>query len=697
MKLHSISYNPNVTNRYCNQAFRNNSEVQRKILHEINSAELPAVTSVIARSGEFVKKSLKDGAESIIETIADICKERKFSTKNADAVVRLLKEKPNENYAEFLSNEECDENLLMSIITSDNSEKRIALDLFREKDVLKELIPKILEKSSLFNFELIRNLALNKKLNFKFKEDIPKILENIEPSSELYLYHAIESGKYYEKRWLRDMPVICWRWICENDIGLESISKIPKKYFNCLRFYSETTNPNIINEHLRFVRKSVEKPNIISDRISNKIENSKEDIEMHMFSRRVIKSLDILGVGNLIAALDELKLDKFNEFCSDISNMRFSKEAYELLESKINPVNTNRYREMKKELVLLKKSLNTTENKKDLIKKINEKDYEIRKFLSQKIDLSPQEIISRLWIISSVSDGHADINLIKSINSSTPKNDLLWKKAIDKKIYEKMNVPYDEKLSEKLDLANCQYINKLFLSDERFFNNLKSLVLIIAKNPNKTVEEALDNLIQNKITKRMFDKNGINYEKWTKVDKNSILRIKDFEFKKVNMYDIKYALATGNHAGCCNALGKHNKEWTTPNYIKNKCFSSIEVLDNGKPIGNTIIYMAQVDGKLSLIIDNIELRKEYHQNDDILNGIIKYAKRICEEIGCPEAKIYAGPNRHKTNMLGFNKAPHNLSILGNTGNDTVYLDFDIFNDHQLGFRDYKNIELYEIK
>ncbi len=147
--------------------------------------------------------------------------------------------------------------------------------------------------------------------------------------------------------------------------------------------------------------------------------------------------------------------------------------------------------------------------------------------------------------------------------------------------------------------------------------------------------------------------------------------------QKTNMYDIKKAIGLGNDAQCCTALGSNFNEWTAPNYIKNKCIGAIEVLDGDKFIGNTMMYIAEVNGELALVLDNIELKTDYQNNSKIRDAIISYAAKICEEIGRPDMGIYAGPNRHKVDMSIYPVvAEAEMKILGDSGNDDVYLDFD---------------------
>ena len=140
------------------------------------------------------------------------------------------------------------------------------------------------------------------------------------------------------------------------------------------------------------------------------------------------------------------------------------------------------------------------------------------------------------------------------------------------------------------------------------------------------------------------------------------------------MYDIKKALGLGNDAQCCTALNRFN-DWTAPNYIKYKCIGAIELTDNGNFVGNTMMFIAMVDGEPALVLDNIELKSKYQWNDKIRDAFIEYAKKLCEEIGKPDMPIYAGPNRHKLHMEIYPKEKREMTVIGSTGYEDVYMDY----------------------
>ncbi|MBR1425099.1 hypothetical protein IJ579_06010, partial [bacterium] len=477
---------------------------------------------------------------------------------------------------------------------------------------------------------------------------------------------------------------------------------------------------------------------------------------------------------------------------------------------------------------------------KELMKQISTKQKEMQNLAKSASVLEPQDVITKVRVIAALAaDGHitdAEIRgFIDMIQAPSAENEARWNEAVNRKIYEKLGVEYDEVLSQKLDLVHCKYLSQMFVSSTDFFHYMKKLVTIVKENPDKSVEEIFDSLPQNMKTREEFAKLGIDYERWTKVDRDSFTSVelqldaetarqaaisnleedlnsdlfqrlpqeiregimkrlsaigvtfersqqehwvgdgfdagtteyyrlfkdgqpikfsdmekivseikkeinsnefwttgqsdlaleeargtlythlvkqrtaevdnaaslKDgevarIEVHKTDMYDVKKALGLGNDGQCCTALGRDFNEYSAPTYIMNKCIGAIELTDNGSFIGNTMIYIAYVDGEPALVLDNIELKTKYHNNDAIRDAFVEYAKKLCVEIGQPDLPIYAGPNRHKLNMSIYPKEEHSMQVVGSTGSDRVYLDYDA-SGHVINGTETARINMYRLR
>jgi len=186
------------------------------------------------------------------------------------------------------------------------------------------------------------------------------------------------------------------------------------------------------------------------------------------------------------------------------------------------------------------------------------------------------------------------------------------------------------------------------------------------EHPNVDINEARKHIYEHLIKLRT---NDVDVAK--SIATNDVIEL---EVRKTDMYDIKKAIGLGNDGQCCTAVGSFNA-FSAPTYIMNKCIGAIELVDQGNFVGNTMIYLANVDGNPALVLDNIELKSKYRYNNTIRDTFMDYAKQLCDEIGQPDLPIYAGPNRHKLTMDEvYPKENHSMQIIGSTSEDRVYID-----------------------
>ena len=152
-------------------------------------------------------------------------------------------------------------------------------------------------------------------------------------------------------------------------------------------------------------------------------------------------------------------------------------------------------------------------------------------------------------------------------------------------------------------------------------------------------------------------------------------QVSNLEIHQVDMNDISHALFLGNHGHCCTAVGTGMNQFSAPTYIMNKCISGIEIMDGDQFVGNTMCYIAKVDGKTSLVLDNIEVAQRYQDNDQIRDAFMEYARDLCKRIGKPDMPIYAGPYRHKFDMNIYKQSQKMVEIQGSSGDQEVYIDY----------------------
>ena len=413
----------------------------------------------------------------------------------------------------------------------------------------------------------------------------------------------------------------------------------------------------------------------------------------------IVPALEILGEKNFVHAY-RLKLSGLKELCLDcnyIKDILRDDDCYEELLLKINPQASEQYKLLQAEISETKakyveaQKRGDTYKSKELQDKINTLTTLARQLVANKLDYDPDTVINKISVIANSVEGYEGVErkkqlckFIDLLEPSGDENDRVWQKAVCEQFFKKMNVPYDVELADRLGLEQNKYVGKLLSAHTDVVFDMKELCEEFLKNPDKSNLEMFNQYKSNKVTKAKFEEYGLDYDKWVDFDENSYLVVKkaskkedgDVVVRKVDMNNITKALFLGNEAGCCTAIGTGILHAKAVSYLKNKFVGAIEVLDNEKPIGNTMCYFAEVEGDLALILDNIHVKKEYKNNDVIRDGIIKYAQNICAEVGKPNIPVYVSGHRNKVDLAEFDLDHYVIKIIGDSGNDEVYLDVE---------------------
>lgn len=235
--------------------------------------------------------------------------------------------------------------------------------------------------------------------------------------------------------------------------------------------------------------------------------------------------------------------------------------------------------------------------------------------------------------------------------------------------------------------------------ETNFMGNFKDLLTVISKED--YLQKAFDKLPQNIETKNILSQNGLKYDVWSTFDaERDFIQIDDRTVvKKVDMNDIKHSLFLGNQACCCTAVGSGSRSGSAPSYPMNKFIQAIELVVDGVVAGNTMCYLAIIEGKsypsvtpdglgeivvydnkktnkLALILDNMEVLKPYCYEEKYLDAFIKYAEKLIQDIGGEsDMAIYAG-HRNKFAMMDNYKKENliRMSVLGSSGEHSLSID-----------------------
>ncbi len=128
----------------------------------------------------------------------------------------------------------------------------------------------------------------------------------------------------------------------------------------------------------------------------------------------------------------------------------------------------------------------------------------------------------------------------------------------------------------------------------------------------------------------------------------------------------------GNHVGCCNSVDSSFAGYSAPMHLLNNFNRGIELVDKyGNSYGNSMCFFADMDGKLTFVIDSFEANGKLGSNPIVTDELIKFGKRICKEMGREDAQIMIGPNYNHIDESRLKSVNvEQMKILGTVSEET---------------------------
>ena len=186
-------------------------------------------------------------------------------------------------------------------------------------------------------------------------------------------------------------------------------------------------------------------------------------------------------------------------------------------------------------------------------------------------------------------------------------------------------------------------------------------------------------------TEKAFAEKGLNYDNWLSGPEQ-----KTFTIGK-NTYTIRLwsrtpqeSLFDGSYTTCCTALDGSNGG-SMANYMLNTAINVVEVKDsNGQVVAMSRCYMGEVNGKNTLVIENIEANNKlikdmsaYSGNMQLADGIFSYMKEYANSVGGANMPVLMSTSYNKIGQEPFTpldkiKAKNNL--IGTISKDRIYLN-----------------------
>ena len=180
-----------------------------------------------------------------------------------------------------------------------------------------------------------------------------------------------------------------------------------------------------------------------------------------------------------------------------------------------------------------------------------------------------------------------------------------------------------------------------------------------------------------------FKKLGLNYDKWLNYNEKSSI-----DFNGHN-YDIKLwdripqkDLFMGNRTSCCTAIIDGGNGKATPIYLSNTAFNVVQMTDeNGNIVAMSRIFVANVDEKPSVIIENIEVNNAFLKNrtpeelHKLRDNMFGYISNLTNAVSNgKEMNIYFSKNYTHVPLEEYEVIQKQVDFVGDISSESVYLN-----------------------
>ncbi len=186
-------------------------------------------------------------------------------------------------------------------------------------------------------------------------------------------------------------------------------------------------------------------------------------------------------------------------------------------------------------------------------------------------------------------------------------------------------------------------------------------------------------------TKNAFIENNIDYEQWLNPDIEDVEFELDGQKMTIKMWDRnpQEDLFVGNKTSCCTAIGTGVNGDATPAYLLNTSYNVVELYDEtDEVVGMSRIFMANVDEKPALIVDNIELNSNYKDTkttDDtkikIRDNFFKYMNNLAKQItNSSDTNVYFCSIDNRVPISDLEHEDITLDFIGSLSQEKTYVN-----------------------
>ncbi len=247
-------------------------------------------------------------------------------------------------------------------------------------------------------------------------------------------------------------------------------------------------------------------------------------------------------------------------------------------------------------------------------------------------------------------------------------------------LFKQINTKETQKLKEELEKHNYQITNNEILSsNEKIKDNelgkfLDYIIKYTDKNNYWKSAKGQGNikLPQSEIEGATGFMDHINGFRKKVVDIKNAREVNNIHFRLSDDDDIGRNIFLGNHVGCCNSIESNYAGFSAPMHLLNNYNRAIELVDKyGNSYGNSLCFFADIDGKLTFVIDSFEANGKLGSDPIVTKHLLDFSKQVCKAMGREDAQIMIGPNFNNMSKDGLKLTNnHTIKVFGKTPSKT---------------------------
>ena len=235
------------------------------------------------------------------------------------------------------------------------------------------------------------------------------------------------------------------------------------------------------------------------------------------------------------------------------------------------------------------------------------------------------------------------------------------------------------KIANKTDVENFINATIEYILKNEYWANAKPEMVVqnlhINNLDENTDEQNQDAVSGNEVVGiSAFTDHIKGFQKRVNEIKNS-KTINNIHFRLTDDNDIGRNIFFGNHVGCCNSVESSFAGYSAPMHLLNNYVRGLELVDEwGNSYGNSLCFFADVDDKLTFVIDSFEGNGKLGSNPVVAEKLFEFAKDVCKRMGREDAQIMVGPNYNNMDksLLKLTEG-HKIKVLG-TVSEKTYCD-----------------------